>query len=105
VKFFWDKNIEVLEKENPKLHQQVVGCIPEDVGEIISTQTVPTFRFRHPGEKYAYAYSSSDPVGKIKKWLPILKNENDLNTTICVFIGMGLGYSQLIALKQRKDIC
>lgn len=104
MKIFWDKNIEALKKKNKNLYQRVVGYLPEDVGDIISTQTVPTLRFRCPGKKHAHAYSSSDPVGGIQDWLPILKNEINLNKTICIFIGMGLGYSQLMALKQRKDI-
>ncbi len=104
MKVFWDKNMEALGKKNARLHQQVVGHIPEDVGDLIPTPTVPNLRFRHPGEKHTCAYDPDDPVGVIQDRLPILKNKTNLNKTICVFIGMGLGYSQLIALNHRKDI-
>ncbi len=104
MKLFWDENIKALEKKEGDLYQRVLGYIPVDVGDIVSTQTVPTLGFRCPGKKYAYAYSPNDPIRGIQDWLPILKNESNLNKTICVFIGMGLGYSQLIALTQRKDI-
>jgi Tfp pilus assembly protein PilF len=104
VEIFWDENIKALGKKEDELYQRVLGYIPVDVGDIIPTQTVLSLRFRCPGKKHAYAYSPNDPIRGIQDWLPILKNESNLNKTICVFIGMGLGYSQLMAFRQRKDI-
>ncbi len=101
---FWDENIKLLQTNDPILCQKLMGHIPEDVGNIIPTNTVPTLRFHNPGEKYVYAYDTRDPLNEIQNRLPILKNKNNLNTTVCIFTGMGLGYTQLIALDQRPDI-
>ena len=101
---FWDENIKLLRAKDPILYQKIMGHIPEDVGDIIPTNTVPTLRFHRPGEKYAYAYDTGNPLNEIQNRLPILKNKKKLNETVCIFTGMGLGYTQLIALDQRSDI-
>ncbi len=104
VQIFWDENIKILGKKDPVRHHQVANHVPRDVGSIVPTETVPTFQFRHPGKRYSYAYNPQDPIKEIQDSLPVLKSENDLKATICIFIGMGLGYSQLMALEQRQDI-
>ncbi len=101
---FWNENIEALRKKDRLLHQKVANYTMEDIGEVIPTKALPTLRFKYPGEKNPYAYNSWDPIKEIQEKLAILKNEKNLNTTICVFIGLGLGYRQLVALNDRKDI-
>lgn len=76
---------------------------PNDIGEVIPTATLPTLRFKVPGE-HAYAYHPEDPMQEIENNLPILKNKDNLSQTICIFTGMGLGYTPLTALSHRKDI-
>jgi len=104
VQIFWDENIEFLKKKDRLLHQRVTAYTMGDVGNILPTDTVPTFRFHRPGKKYEYACHPLDPIREIMDRLPILKNENKLNETVCIFIGMGLGYSQKLAFEQREDI-
>jgi len=104
VELFWDQNIELLKTKGWKLYQKVINHTPVDIGEIVPTKTVPTLRFHHPGKQYLYAYSTDDPIAEINSRLAILHNDNNLNQTVCIFTGMGLGYSQLVTLKKRPDI-
>ncbi|WDP89759.1 MAG: DUF115 domain-containing protein [Desulfobacter sp.] len=101
---FWDENISCLKEKDPQLYRQVCQFAPRDIGEVIPTRSLPTLRFDRPGPNYAYLYNQNDPIKTLSDWLPILKNESALDATVCVFIGLGMGYSQRIALEQRQDI-
>ncbi|SLM30723.1 hypothetical protein MTBBW1_2380047 [Desulfamplus magnetovallimortis] len=101
---FWDKNIELLRQKDQKLCNSVLSFTPSDIGDIIETSTLPTLRFRTPGKKYTYAYDPVDPLSNIEQKLPVLKNKNNLNETVCIFTGMGLGHLPIVAMERRKDI-
>jgi len=85
VQSFWEQNIAVLKKKDLTLYENILNYHQKKVADIIPTKSVPTF-------------------GMIYNTLPILKNKNNLHDTICIFIGMCLGYNQLIVFKERKDI-
>ncbi|MDA3788946.1 MAG: DUF115 domain-containing protein, partial [Desulfobacula sp.] len=104
MQIFWDKNLEALKKKDWKLHKKIVNYAPKNVGDIIPTETVPTLRFNHPGKNHTYAHNPCDPINEIQENMGLLKTETRLNMTVCIFIGMGLGYGPLIAFEQRKDI-
>ncbi len=104
MQIFQDLNLSLLKQKNFILYQTVINYTPNYIGEILPTKTLPTLRFHHPGLKHPYVCSPDDPVAEIYHQMPLLQNKSNLNQTICIFTGMGLGYRQLIALEKRQDI-
>ncbi len=106
MKDYWNSNIEALKQTDEALYHKVINySSEEDIGEIVPTNTnFPTFRFREPGKSYTYTYNTDDPIKQVEATLPILRNQENLSQTICIFTGMGLGYAQIVALKKRTDV-
>ena len=104
VEKFWEENARILKKKNRLLYERICTHKFESAGEISETPTVPTLRLGFPNGQYKFAYNPPDPIADVRTKLPILKNENDLNKTIGVFVGMGLGYGQLEVLEKRQDL-
>ena len=102
MKIFWNENLEILKIKNPHLYEKVRNHIPEDVGEVIPTQSVPNLRLDSP--EGTFIYNRNDPIGNLNKSVSLLTKEGSMDQAICVFTGMGLGYVQLAVLENRKDL-
>lgn len=101
---YHEKNLACLKSSNPKLYKQVIDHTPEEIGTIIPTPTGPTLRFHTPGEKFNFLCDENDVLGALEQNFPMLKKEENLNKTVCIFTGMGLGYRPLAALEIRQDM-
>nr|WP_321397768.1 6-hydroxymethylpterin diphosphokinase MptE-like protein [uncultured Desulfobacter sp.] len=99
-----EKNLACLKSSNPKLYKQVIDHTPVEIGTILPTPTGPTLRFHTPGEKFNFLCDENDVLGALQRNFPMLKKEENLNKTVCIFTGMGLGYRPLTALEMRQDI-
>ncbi len=99
-----EKNLACLKSSNPKLYKQVIEHTPVEIGTIIPTPTGPTLRFHQPGEKFNFLCDEKDVLGVIQQKFPMLKKEENLNKTVCILTGMGLGYRPLAALEMRQDM-
>lgn len=99
-----EENLVCLRSTNQKLYKQVVDHTPVEIGTILPTQTGPTLKFHQPGEKFNFLCDRNDVVGAVQQNFPMLKKEENLNTTVCILTGMGLGYRPLAALEVRQDM-
>ncbi|MGD9825901.1 hypothetical protein [Desulfobacter sp.] len=99
-----EENLVCLRSTNQKLYKQVVDHTPVEIGTILPTQTGPTLKFHQPGEKFQYLCDRNDVVGAVQQNFPMLKKEENLNKTVCILTGMGLGYRPLAALEMRQDM-
>lgn len=96
--------MELLRQKDRQLYDTVKAYSPQSIGEVIQTQTVPSLRFNRPGKRYAYAYDPTDPLSDILNKLPVLKNKNNLNETVCIITGFGLGHIPKVVLERRQDL-
>ena len=101
---FFENNMELLRQKDRQLYNTVKAYSPQTIGEVIPTKTVPSFRFNRPGGRYAYAYDPTDPLADIQDKLPVLKNKNNLNETVCIMTGFGLGHIPKVVLEGRQDL-
>ena len=99
-----EKNLVCLKSSNQKLYKQVMNHTPMEIGTILPTQTGPTLRFHQPGKKFNFLCDENDVLGALQQNFPMLKKEENLNKTVCIFTGMGLGYRPLTALEMRQDM-
>ncbi|WP_321493278.1 6-hydroxymethylpterin diphosphokinase MptE-like protein [uncultured Desulfobacter sp.] len=99
-----EENLVCLKSTNQKLYQQVVKHTPVEIGTILPTKTGPTLKFHQPGEKFNFLCDENDVLGALQQNFPMLKKEETLNKTVCLLIGMGLGYRPLAALETRQDM-
>ena len=99
-----EKNLACLKSTNQILYQQVVEYTPVEIGTILPTQTGPTLRFHQPGEKFNFLCDKNDAAGAVQQNFTMLKKEENLNKTVCILTGMGLGYCPLAALEIRQDM-
>jgi len=104
VQNYREKNLSCLKSSNQKLYKQVINHRPEEIGTILSTPTGPTLRFHQPGEKFNFLCDENDVLGAVQQNFPMLKKEENLNKTVCILTGMGLGYRPLAALEIRQDM-
>jgi hypothetical protein len=104
VQNYREKNLSCLKSSNQKLYRQVINHTPEEIGTILSTPTGPTLRFHQPGEKFNFLCDENDVLGAVQQNFPMLKKEENLNKTVCILTGMGLGYRPLAALEIRQDM-
>ncbi len=102
MKIFWDENLEILKTKNPPLYAKVRNYTPEDVGEVVPTQSVPNLRLNSP--EGTFMYNRNDPIGNLTESVSLLKKEDSLSQAICIFTGMGFGYVQLLLLEKKKDL-
>ena len=101
---YHEKNLACLKSTNQKLYQQVVEHTPVEIGTIHPTQTGPTLKFHQPGKKFNFLCDKNDAAGAVQQNFTMLKKEENLNKTVCIFTGMGFGYRPLAALEIRQDM-
>tara|TARA_B100000614_G_scaffold261479_1_gene291214 strand:- start:402 stop:2846 length:2445 start_codon:yes stop_codon:yes gene_type:complete len=103
LRSFWGKNLVLLEKNHPQLHRLVIETKIKDIGEVVPTPSgKPTLKLKDPDTPFVY--DTKDPVGQLKRTLPMLTKDEKWYKTVCIFTGMGLGYVQQVILEMLPTI-
>ncbi|MBF0118053.1 MAG: DUF115 domain-containing protein [Desulfobacterales bacterium] len=96
----WKSNMEALKRKRPELHQIILNHKPKQIGQILPTKTLPNLIFDN-GEGPILAYNGTDPMQDPSIHLQNISENN--HNQICIFIGMGLGYSPLLIFNKRPN--
>ena len=103
---FRQKNIAELEKKNPFLAQKISSHMTRPVCRIIQAPSGFVLEFDSPdnGHSPIRVYPQPDASQSLDKDLEALKNKNQIEMAICIFIGMGVDYHRLSKLILRQDL-
>lgn len=101
---FWERNLEVIKRRQPDLlpFLQDGGQDESRVGEIALTPAgVPSLVLLKADGRPVPAYNSQDPWRDAAGQLKSVENES---RSLVVFVGMGLGYGPLLALREHPAL-
>ncbi len=102
MKDYFESNISLLKKYHNNIYKMMVNISPDPRAEvIISKNGKPNLKVRNGDNTSIFLHEAANPELEIEQFLNMVPENS---TGVVTLLGMGLGYTPMALLKNRKNI-
>lgn len=99
---FFEANLALLQKNHPETYAVVSTALPHPAGEVFfSSSGKPNLRLTNPDGNPVLLHDENDPEAEVPQFLDMVPENS---TGFIALIGMGMGYTPMALLRERKSI-